>query len=76
MSDSEKIKNYAMQGGIVVVVIGVIAAIIWFGVYIFNRSKDNGASVTQMYVGKKPGELCTSDAMCATNKCRNNFCVY
>jgi hypothetical protein len=29
-----------------------------------------------MFIGKKIGGICTSDAMCGTNKCRNNICVY
>lgn len=73
MSDTGEMKMYAIQGTII---IAVIIGIILFGVFIFKKSSSNGASFTQMYVGKKIGELCTSDAMCGTNKCRNNVCVY
>jgi hypothetical protein len=73
MSDTENIKMYAIQGTITLV---VIIGIILFGVFIFRKSSDNGASVLQMFIGKKIGGICTSDAMCGTNKCRNNICVY
>jgi hypothetical protein len=74
MSDFFKSNNGQL---IMVVVVGLIilGVIIAVGVVLFNKSKENGASVSQMYVGKKIGELCTSDAMCGTNKCRLNVCV-
>lgn len=53
----------------------ILAAAIGLAVWGWKRSLSNGASATQVIVGKKIGELCTSDAMCGTNKCRNNICV-
>ncbi len=53
----------------------VLAGIIGLSVYLWKRSLKNGASILQVYVGKKIGELCTNDAMCATNKCRKNICI-
>jgi hypothetical protein len=41
----------------------------------YQRSKKNGASLEQQYVGKTFGQLCTSDAMCGSNKCVNKICV-
>ncbi len=73
MSDTENIKMYAIQGTIALV---VIIGIILFGIFIFRKSSANGASVLQMFIGKKIGDICTSDAMCGTNKCSNNICVY
>jgi len=48
---------------------------IWLVVFLWKRALSNGATVAQVAVGKKIGELCTADAMCGTNKCRNNICV-
>lgn len=73
MSDTETIKMYAIQGSIAIV---VIIALILIGVFLFRKSSNNGASVPQMFIGRQIGELCTSDAMCGTNKCRNNICIY
>lgn len=53
----------------------ILAGIIGLSVFLWKRSLNNGASVAQVYVGKKIGELCTADAMCGTNKCRYNVCV-
>jgi hypothetical protein len=44
--------------------------------FIYQRNKKNGATLAQQYVGKKFGELCTSNAMCGSNKCVNNVCVW
>jgi cytochrome b subunit of formate dehydrogenase len=52
-----------------------IAAVTGLVIWGWKRSLSNGASATQVMVGKKIGELCTSDAMCGTNKCRNNICI-
>ena len=59
------------------IVVGVIALAlgITLAVFLWKRALGNGASATQVMVGKKIGELCTSDAMCGTNKCRSNVCV-
>jgi hypothetical protein len=48
---------------------------IWLVVFLWKRALSNGATVAQVAVGKKIGELCTADAMCGTNKCRSNICV-
>ena len=53
----------------------ILAAGIGLGVWGWKRALGNGASATQVMVGKKIGELCTSDAMCGTNKCVRNICV-
>ena len=52
-----------------------IAAVTGLVIWGWKRALGNGASATQVMVGKKIGELCTSDAMCGTNKCRNNICI-
>jgi hypothetical protein len=59
------------------IVVGVIALAlgITIAVFLWRRALGNGASVNQVMIGKKIGELCTSDAMCGTNKCRSNVCV-
>ena len=59
------------------IVIGliIIGGIVGLSIFLWNRSRNNGASVAQIYVGKKIGELCTADAMCGTNKCRHSVCV-
>lgn len=44
-------------------------------ILIYQRGKKNGASLAQQYVGKTFGQLCTSDAMCGSNKCVNKVCV-
>jgi hypothetical protein len=43
--------------------------------YSITKSKDNSASTSQMFIGKKIGSLCSSDQMCASNKCRSSVCV-
>ena len=53
----------------------VLGLTIWLVVFLWKRALGNGATATQVMVGKKIGELCTADAMCGTNKCRNNICV-
>ena len=53
----------------------IIAAGIGLAVFLWKRALNNGASTTQVMIGKKIGELCTNDAMCGTNKCRSNICV-
>lgn len=62
------------------VVGGIILFIIFIGVVIYfsiKNTKDNGGSTAQALIGKKTGSFCTSDAMCASNKCNNyNICVY
>ena len=55
----------------IIFIVAVTGLVIWG----WKRALGNGASVTQVMVGKKIGELCTSDAMCGTNKCRKNICV-
>jgi len=42
----------------------------------YKRNTNNGATLAQQYVGKKFGELCTDNAMCGSNKCVNNVCVW
>ncbi len=59
--------------------IGVVFLFLLFMVaayFISQRNKKNGATLAQQYVGKKFGELCTSNAMCGSNKCVNNVCVW
>ena len=73
MFASEEMKTYAIQGTIVVIVIIIL---IIAGVFIFRKSSNNGASTAQMFIGRQIGDLCTSDDMCGTNKCRNNICIY
>jgi hypothetical protein len=46
------------------------------GYFMHQRNKKNGATLAQQYVGKKIGELCTGNAMCGSNKCVNNVCVW
>jgi len=53
----------------------VLGLTIWLVVFLWKRALGNGATAAQVMVGKKIGELCTADAMCGTNKCRNNICV-
>jgi hypothetical protein len=53
----------------------ILGAGIGLAVWGWKRALGNGASVNQVIVGKKIGELCTSDAMCGTNKCRNSICI-
>lgn len=72
MSDTEKI-SYVIPGIFIII---ALIGIILFGVFIYKKASNNGATFFQMFAGKKLGELCTSDAMCGTNKCVNNFCVY
>ena len=60
-------------------IIGIIlffVLLIIAAVFIYRRNKNNGATLTQQYVGKKIGELCTGNAMCGSNKCVNNVCVW
>lgn len=52
-----------------------IAAVTGLVIWGWKRALGNGASTTQVMMGKKIGELCASDAMCGTNKCRNNICI-
>jgi hypothetical protein len=59
-------------------IFGIIFLFICFlcvGYFMQKRQYDNGASTLQTHVGKKLGELCTSDAMCASNKCSRNICI-
>lgn len=49
----------------------VLAAVIGLGVFLMKRAYANGATTNQIYTGKKGGESCSSNAMCATNKCVN-----
>lgn len=60
---------YICIGIIVLLAMGALVGWLW------NRALGNGASVTQVMVGKKIGEICTSNAMCGTNKCVRNICV-
>ena len=53
----------------------VLGLTIWLVVFLWKRALGNGATATQVMVGKKIGELCTADAMCGTNKCRMSVCV-
>jgi hypothetical protein len=53
----------------------ILTLIGFLSYYLWKRALNNGATVAQVYVGKKIGELCTSDAMCGTNKCRRNICI-
>jgi hypothetical protein len=60
-------------------IIGVVFLFLLFMVaayFIYQRNKKNGATLAQQYVGKKIGELCTGNAMCGSNKCVNNVCVW
>ena len=59
----------------VIVLVIVISLIIGLSILLWKRALGNGATASQVLVGKKVGELCTSDAMCGTNKCRSGFCV-
>ena len=59
----------------IVVFIVIIAGVITAGVFIYKRNKANGASLTQQLVGKKIGELCSSNEMCNSNKCVRNICI-
>ena len=70
MSSSDKEMITFIVVGVIVLALGIGLA-----VFLWKRALGNGASATQVMVGKKIGELCTSDAMCGTNKCRNNICV-
>lgn len=45
-------------------------------VLIYQRSKKNGATLMQYFFGKGITSVCTSNGMCASNKCVNNFCVF
>jgi hypothetical protein len=60
---------YILGGILFLAIMGVISYFLW------QRALNNGATVAQISVGKKIGELCTSDAMCGTNKCRRNICI-
>jgi hypothetical protein len=73
MFESDEMKSYAIQGTIIVILIIVFILV---GVFIFRKSSDNGASTAQMFIGRQIGDVCTSDSMCGTNKCRNNICIY
>ena len=46
------------------------------GYFMYQRNKKNGATLAQQYVGKQIGDLCTSNAMCGSNKCVKNVCVW
>ena len=59
----------------IVLFIVIIAGVITAGVFIYKRNKANGASLTQQLVGKKIGELCSSNEMCNSNKCVRNICI-
>jgi len=60
---------------VIVISIIIIAGVITAGVFIYKRNKANGASLTQQFVGKKIGELCSSNEMCNSNKCVRNVCI-
>lgn len=60
---------------IIIISILFLAGIIAIGVLIYNKNKANGATLMQQYAGKKFGELCSSNAMCGSNKCVNNVCI-
>jgi hypothetical protein len=68
-NDNVQLSFYIFGAILFLVLIGVVSYFLW------KRALNNGATVTQVYVGKKIGELCTSDAMCGTNKCRRNICI-
>ena len=53
----------------------MLACVIGLSVFLWKRALSNGATVAQVAVGKKIGELCTSNAMCGTNKCYKNVCI-
>jgi uncharacterized membrane protein len=57
--------------GIFIVVSLVIIIILYF---VNKKARDNGASWVQIFTGKDIGSLCSSDAMCKSNKCKNNLC--
>lgn len=59
----------------VIVLVIVLSLVIGLSIFLWRRALSNGATASQVFVGKKVGELCTSDAMCGTNKCRSGFCV-
>ena len=57
--------------------IGIIVLFIIFiiaGYFMFKNNKKQGATTIQQFVGKKRGDLCSSNEMCASNKCLNNVC--
>jgi heme/copper-type cytochrome/quinol oxidase subunit 2 len=68
----ELIKNNFL---IVLFITLIIAGVITAAVLLYNKNKANGATLMQQYAGKKFGELCSSNDMCNSNKCRNNVCV-
>jgi hypothetical protein len=68
-NDNVQLYLYIFGWIIILAIIGVVSYFLW------QRALNNGATVAQVYVGKKIGELCTSDAMCGTNKCRRNICI-
>jgi hypothetical protein len=62
-----------MMIGVIIFFIIIIGVIIYF---VIKNTKDNGGSAAQALIGKKIGEFCTSNAMCASNKCNKyNICV-
>ena len=77
---STEISNFfKSDNGQLMIIVGVgiifLALVIALSVFLWKKALGNGASASQVMVGKKIGELCTSDAMCATNKCRSNICI-
>jgi hypothetical protein len=66
--------NTMMCLGLCVCIV-VTCCIIFLIRYSITKSKDNNASTSQMLIGKKLGSFCSSDAMCASNKCSSNICV-
>lgn len=44
-------------------------------VLLFIKSKKNGATLMQYLFGKGITSVCTTNGMCASNKCVNSFCV-
>lgn len=67
------VKETAMISGGIIFVIAIIVVIIYFSI---KNSQDNGGSTAQALIGNKTGSFCTSNAMCASNKCsKYNICV-
>ena len=63
----------AMMIGGGILILGIIAVVIYFSI---QNTKNNGGSITQAFVGKKTGSMCTSNSMCASNKCNKyNICI-
>jgi hypothetical protein len=60
----------------IIAFIFVISCIV-ITIFVIKKSNNNGSSSLQYLAGKKIGELCSSNGMCATNKCdpKLNICT-